>query len=144
MKKLTTLFILLFVSFNLFAAPKIPKLDNYTSDITKRVDFNTNEMLSYIDDSGQNLYKLYAISKENEYSFHFINKSYITFIEIEIIIHFKSEQALDTYLQKFNTMDIEKEFKDTRRILSQFNLTPIVSYDKDTAKPKTVLYIVNL
>ncbi|WP_407432521.1 hypothetical protein, partial [Methanobrevibacter sp.] len=76
MKKLFILILTSLFCVGLFAAPKIPKSDT----------IDTSKYLTYLNDSGTNLYSTIAVSNKNEniYLFSINNQSYITDTYISI------------------------------------------------------------
>ena len=141
MKKLTTLFIVLFISISgLFEAPKIPK----TTETWPPLEyFCNNNVLAYLNNSCQNVYAIWAVlePKRNRYTLNFNNYSYLTDIEIDIAISFKSEEELDALINKINTADLENEFKKIRKELDEVGL-PFTIMETET-KPKKIWYSVD-
>ncbi len=135
MKKLTTLFILVFLSVGLFANPKIPKTDNYFNTLIA----DNNDVYSFVNDSCQNVYKIYAVVNEKEFELHFINKSYITNVEISITIDFDNEQRLDEFIKKINTSDLEGSFISLRKYIIQLDINPTNLLDENN-NIKKVMY----
>ena len=133
MKKLTTLFILVFLSVGLFAEPKIPK----------HTDAETAEKgYYYINDSLTNEYKIYSLINNDYslYTFEFSNISLINNIRINIIIRFKDEKSLDKFTSTIDLYNIDTEFSKLRKRLDNANVSPTVLLDKTTNKVKELFY----
>lgn len=131
MKKLTTLFILLFVGSVLFADPKFPKYyitdDDYTSYL-------------YVSNDLQSIYEIKAIvyptSKKGIFSF--IKRSLVLPTSIFITIEFSTEKKLDEFIKTIDLADVENSFNRTRQNLIRDGITPkITKYDPDE-KPKVI------
>lgn len=139
MKKLTTLFIVLFISISgLFAAPKIPK----TTETWPPLEYFGNEnVLAYVNNSCQNVYTIWAVlePEKKRYTFNFNNYSYVTEIEIAISLNFQSEEKLDTFLKKIDTTDLENAFNKLRKELEIAGEGPLTIMNTDI-KPKKIWY----
>ncbi len=139
MKKLTTLFILIFiVSAGLFSNPKVPKTDNsFKSSDSLSVD----DCLIYINNSGQNIYRLYGEVSDHS-TLWFSNESIITGIKIVFAINFPDEKAMDVFTSKITTYDLEKVFSDLRELLMESDITPLI-IEGENNKVKEVLYLAS-
>lgn len=138
MKKLTTPFIILFVCVSgLFANPKIPKTNSY---IISDDNYSNESIYTYVNNSCQNVYRIFSIVNDNEKTLFFQNESYITGIKIHINIHFSSENSLDSFVKNFNTSNLENDFISLRQFFIESDITPIITLDADN-KIQTVLYI---
>lgn len=131
MKKLTTLFILLFVGSVLFADPKFPKYSFTDDNITPYL---------YVSDDCQSIYEIKALvwpnSKKAALSFN--KKSLILPTSICITIEFSTEKKLDDFIKTIDLSDIENSFNKTRQKLIKEGITPdIIKYYPDE-KPRMV------
>lgn len=145
MKKLTTLFILVFLAVGLFAVPfTIPK--NY--------DFlDIENSIYFCDDTLENAYTLYSVVYKtdtvNLTGLHAQKKSLITDVEIDITVKFDTEEDLDGFLNYFYYQyDYQKRetpeyFNDLKDFISDLGVDPYYVMDEND-KPKQVLYIANL
>ena len=126
MKKLSVLFAVLciFVS-GLSAKPVIPKISNYIYSLNT---YSPENVYVYIDNSGTNEYKIFSVIDENKssYQFYFINKSYLTDVEIILHLYFKDGNSLDEFCNVFDTLDLTIEFEYLREIILKNDVTPII------------------
>lgn len=126
MRKITTLFILvIIVSANLFASPKIPKVDNYLDTLTE--DYTGTNYLFYINNLGTNSYKLFAEVTSKKNTLYFSNTSLVTDIEICLCMIFPSERDLDNYINNIDTSNLEIEFNSIRNTFIKYDIKPIYS-----------------
>ncbi len=129
MKKLTTLFILIFiVSTGLFANPKIPKIENYLDSLDS--DFTGTNYLCYMNNSCTNFYKIFAVT-DTKYTLYFSNTSLVTNINITLCMNFPSERELDNYIYELDTSDLENEFRNIRKTFIKYNINPVYSTGKN-------------
>ena len=130
MKKLTTLFILLFVGSVLFADPKFPKYDINNENDTPYL---------YVSDDLQSIYEIYAFEvAKGKYTLMFNKTSLINPTHIYIQIRFSSEKKLDDFIKDIDLTDLETSFKVTRQKIIKQGITPdIYVYDKND-KPRKV------
>lgn len=139
MKKLFIFSILFFLAVSVFANPTIPIIDSYFKTVNK--DFDHENILSFVSDSGQNLYKLFAIKNDREYTIEIDNVSYITGIQIVLSMSFSTELQFYTIYNNIDTSNIENEFSRLRKMLIKANVEPITSLKEDNKTPEKVLYI---
>lgn len=111
MKKLTTLFILVFLSVGLFAEPKIPKY--YFDDSDKKEDAYT-----YISNDFKYCYEIQAHTTDTpnfKYKINFQKRSLEYDSKIALLIYFKTEKQLDNFINNFHIANIENEFNKIRQ-----------------------------
>lgn len=129
MKKLTTIFILLFIGAAVFAEPKFPKYS-----IT---DENAVPYL-YISNDCQSIYEIKATVYPNSKKavLGFCKKSLVLPTKINIAIEFSTEKKLDDFIKDIDLSDIEDSFVKVRQRIIKQGITPdIILYDKsETAK----------
>lgn len=139
MKKLTTLFILAFLAVGLFASPKIPKTNNYLS---ARNSLSSDDCLIYVNNSGQNIYRIIAEIKENP-TLWISNESVLTGIEIVLSISFSNEETMDLFIYNYiDSYDIEKVFTKIRDSVISSEIKPLI-IEKEQNKIKEVLYLIS-
>lgn len=139
MKKLTTLFILAFLAVGLFASPKIPKTNNYLS---ARNSLSSDDCLIYVNNSGQNIYRIIAEIKENP-TLWISNESVLTGIEIVLSISFSNEETMDLFIYNYiDSYDIEKVFTKIRDSVISSEIKPLI-IEKEKNKIKEVLYLIS-
>ena len=139
MKKLTTLFILAFLAVGLFASPKIPKTNNYLS---ARNSLSSDDCLIYVNNSGQNIYRIIAEIKENP-TLWISNESVLTGIEIVLSISFSNEETMDLFIYNYiDSYDIEKVFTKIRDSIISSEIKPLI-IEKEKNKIKEVLYLIS-
>lgn len=141
MKKLTTLFILIFiVSAGLFANPKIPKIDNYFKTLND--DYTGTNYLFYINNSCTNSYKIFAEISDNKNTLNFSSTSLVTNIEICLCMNFPTERDLDNFIYDLDTSDLESEFNSLRSSFIKYNIKPIYTMGENNSITK-ILYIAH-
>lgn len=136
MKKLFISLILFTLFTSVFAAPKIPKSSN-GFDIKDKLSSKDN--FAYISNSGQNLYAVRGIVSNISCDFEFTNYSYITKIEIKLVLHCSNEEDLDALLAKIDTSDLENEFIKIRRSFIRGNIKPVIFVNEEDF-PEIVMY----
>jgi len=140
MKKITTLFIILFIClYGLFANPTIPKT-NSNWPVTKKL--GNKNILTYFNNSCQNLFSIRAVIDKTTYKLEFDNYSYVTKSDIMIIIYFLNEERLDEYIASINTLNLEEEFINLRKQVMAADIEPMLYLDDENSPPKTVMYQV--
>ena len=112
MKKLTTLFILGFISFSLFAEPQIPKNFFKDTDTAEHYFVYVSNDLNYS----------YAVwsqynSFSKEYTLYIEKSSLLYDNTILLEIMFSSEKNLDSFIKTIHLSDIENEFNRIRRLI---------------------------
>ena len=119
MKKLFILILASLFCVGLFAAPKIPKTDNFA---------DLDNALSYINTSCQNIYYIYSVvfgvDDDYIYELWFRNHSYITDVDVLLVISFPNETSLDNYIETINTVNLETEFDRIRNSLLNDGIQP--------------------
>lgn len=141
MKKLTILILASLFCFGLFAAPKIPKINNYFSAL--KDDYSGSNYYCYVNNSCTNIYKIFAEVNGNHYTLYFKNLSLQTDIEIALLLNFSSETALDNYINNIDTTNLETEFLVLRNKFIKQNIAPIYKTDENN-KIVTVMYMAQL
>lgn len=119
MKKLTTLFILIFiVSAGLFANPKVPK--------------GNIDPLYLLSNDCQSCYRIGAFSPTGKsYSFQFIKYSLISDSLIAINISCKNEKEVDSIISNIDVSNLDFEFERLRKKIIQLNIEPTFSMKND-------------
>lgn len=116
MKKLTTLFILLFIGAAVFAEPKIPE---YTikEDVVPFL---------YVSNDCQNVYEIYTLvsDSKNPLRLNFFNKSLVIPTSIYLQIEFTSKKNYDNFIKDIDMSDLEKSFILIRQKLTKQGVTP--------------------
>lgn len=138
MKKLTTLFILVFLSVGLFASPKVPKTNN---SFKSSESLSADDCLVYVNNSGQNIYRLFGEVTDHS-TLWFSNESLVTGIKIVFAINFQDEITMDGFIAKFTTYDLERCFNELRESFMDSDITPII-IEGEQNKVKEVLYLVS-
>lgn len=134
MKKLTILFVLVFLAVGLFASPKIPKTQYLSEDYYK-----------YVSNSGSNLYTTrYIVDNSfSKYGFVIKNKSLVTKVEISITLYFPNESALNDYSRLFiDENNLEETFSFTKDSLDDAGLEPMITLDENDNVSKFI-YVAN-
>ena len=111
MKKLTTLFILVFLSVSLFAEPKVPKY--YFDDSDKKED-----EFSYISNDLMYCYEIQAVSvnyPKFKYKLNFTKRSLVYDKTMSLFVFFETEKQLDNFINNIHLSDIENEFNRIRK-----------------------------
>lgn len=117
MKKLTILFILVFLAVGLFAEPKVPK------------NYNDEETFSYINNDFSACYEVeasknYSNSAKYKYSLY-MRKNFLFFNKsIRLNIYFENEKQLDEFIKTIHLSDIENEFNRIRKLMIMNDATP--------------------
>ena len=130
MKKLTTLFILVFLAVGLFAEPKVPKMYKGEDEYT----FISNDLLHY--------YTIQAgksSSKKFSYELHFIKYLYVGAVKVTIIIYFENEKQLDNYIKDIHLSDLDSEFERIRKQLISSDASIRTKTDNDE-RPLWTIY----
>lgn len=139
MKKLTILILASLFCFGLFAAPKIPKTDNY---LKARDSLSSDDCLVFVNNSGQNIYRIVAETKDNP-TLWISNESVLTGIRIVLSINFSNENVMDNFINLYiDSYDLEKVFTMIRDSLISSEITPFI-VEKETNKVKEVLYLIS-
>lgn len=146
MKKLTTLFILVFLSIGLFAEPKIPKY--YFDDSDKKEDAYT-----YISNDLMYCYEIQAISIDTsnfKYEICFKKRSLVYDTSMSLFIFFKTEKQLDSFINTIHLSDIENEFNRIRKQIIMVDEIPNPTkpgfkkeYFNFEHRPKNIFYEVD-
>lgn len=139
MKKLATLILASLFCFGLFAAPKIPKIDNY---LKVKDSLSSDDCLLFVNNSGQNIYRIVAETKDNP-TLWISNESILTGIRIVISISFTTENVMDNFINLYiDSYDLEKVFTTIRESVISSEITPLI-LEKETNKVKDVLYLIS-
>jgi len=113
MKKLTTLFVLVFLAISLFAEPKVPKYFYDDSD-TKEDEF------IYVSNDLMYCYTVQAIYSPSKPRFKYILKiekaSLLYDSTMSLHVFFETEKQLDNFTKDFHLSDIENEFIRIRKL----------------------------
>lgn len=120
MKKLTTLFILVFLSVTFFAEPKVPKY--YYGDSDKK-----ENAFIYISNDLMYCYEVLATNNESQkfnYQLTLKKKSLNSDIGMNLIILFENEKQLDNFTKSIHLSDIENEFNRIRKLIIQNDESP--------------------
>lgn len=113
MKKLTTLFLLVFISFDLFAEPQIPK--NFFKDTDTQEHF-----FQYVSSDFNYSYAVWTnpyTSNNYECELHIKKSSLVKDFSMTLHIYFKSEQQMDKFIKTLHLSDIENEFNRIRKLI---------------------------
>lgn len=144
MKKLTTLFILLFVgSLGLFAEPKVPKYFYGDSEFKE-------DKYIYISNDLMYCYEIQAINvndTEYPYKLNFIKRSLLVDTSMFLAIYFENENQLDNFTKNIHLSDIENEFERIRKriinanVKSSIQLSMNDEYFDYENRPNKVIYM---
>jgi hypothetical protein len=133
MKKLTTIFILVFMAVGLFAEPKVPKLYNGEDEYS----YTSNNMMYYYEiNAGKNA------DKKFPFGLHFIKYSYVGTVKITLIINFENEKQLDTFIKDIHLSDIDNEFNRIRKQLILNNASMRIKTDNES-RPIWTIYEID-
>ena len=137
MKKLTTLFIVLFVFVSgLFANPTL--YDYIIKD---------EEVLEYVSDDCQTCYSLFYSYAPDINSFHisFYIESFVSAVSIHIQYDFENEKAMLNFAKKINLPNLEVEIKKLRQQLTDSNIKYKIMYnDKDETIINSIIYYMKI
>ena len=137
MKKLTTLFICLFICISgLFANPTL--YDSIIKD---------EEVLEYVSDDCQTCYSLFYIYEPDikDYAISFYIYSFISDVSIHIKYDFENEKAMLNFAKKINLPNLEVEIKKLRQQLTDSNIKYKIMYsDKDETIINSILYYMKI
>ncbi len=147
MKKLTTLFILVFLAVGLFAEPKVPKY--YFKENSPKEDafvYVGNDLLSCYE--VQAIYN--KVPSNLNYSLKIQKKSLMFDITIVLNFVFETEKQLDNFCKDIHLSDIENEFNRLRKLMILNDAIPNQTHkdaDKQTYdfrnKPRYIVYAID-
>lgn len=143
MKKLKIFFILTtFMVVGAFAKPRIPTVKGYFTSLSS---YNPNDCYTFVSNSGQNEYRLFVLEETNKetnpYKFYFINKSYVTNVEIHLVFYFQSKEEVTEFTNTVNLLDIEKEFASIRNIFIKTSRQPTIVTTDDKKQVQKLIYV---
>lgn len=122
MKKLTTLFILVFLSVGLFASPKIP-FESLDDEVEPFI-FNSNDGLySYSIKAGDSAY--------DRVKLFFIKYSLGTNTTVSISITFDNKDIYDKFTKDFDLSEIETEFNNLQKKIIKSDIQQHLSQAQD-------------
>lgn len=131
MKKLSSLFILIFLTGILFASPKIP-IWGATED----------EPLIYLSNDCNNYYSIGVFTLDyKKYKFSFIKYSLSNDALIAININCNSEKDVNSLIANIDTTNLDNEFINLRKKIIKLNISPDIFYQSDI--PNKVIYNMN-
>lgn len=135
MKKLTTLFVLIFLAIGLFAEQV---------EIPKNINNSEKEPFVYINDSITNMYTVSAFVNNDFYGLEFTNVSLTSDIFISLKIVFENEKKLDDFISKNFTSkmsyDLPNTFTTIRNKIIDISSKKEYSINKDENKLEGVTY----
>lgn len=133
MKKFAMLFILAAVCVStLFAHPDIPVINN---------SLDTTTCFRHISDNGQNQYMAQILISDNNFTFRLTNESLVTKVKIKIVMSFKSESELNSYVNNIDVADIEKVFETIRYKIRKAGIKPTLYTDDNLNIEQCIYYI---
>lgn len=144
MKKLTILFILVFLSVGLFAEPKVPKYFYGDSEIKEDEYIYVSNDLLYC----YTVRSTYSPSNPKlKFVFNIEKTSLMYDSSMALKIFFETEKQLDNFTKSFHISDIENEFERIRKliILNDGKPNPTrIDFDKEyfdyQNRPKYIFY----
>lgn len=120
MKKLTILFVLVFLAISLFAEPKVPKYFYDNSD-------KKEDEFSYISNDLMYCFEILAVSVDYpkfKYKLNFTKRSLVYDTTMSLFIFFETEKQLDAFINNIHLSDIENEFNRIRKQIIMIDEIP--------------------